>query len=120
MLDNLPRNDTPPYQVWLKMVERFRRYRPDKIEHTDRLTDGHVRLDRRTDRQSDSKYCAIHYLRCQAIQNIYKFYAYVTNNVEIIPRTHNGKDAVLDENLNECGKVLWKPLTATSDPHANH
>ena len=44
---------------------------------------------------------------CQAIQNIYKFYAYVTNNVEIILRIDNGKDAVLDENLNECGKELW-------------
>ena len=34
-------------------------------------------------------------------------YAYVTNNVEIILRIHNGKDSVLDENLNECGKELW-------------
>ena len=58
LLDNLPRNDTPPYQVWLKMVEWFRRYRLDKIEYTDRMTD-------------------------------------------------NGKDAVLDENLNEFGKELW-------------
>ena len=49
--DNLPRNDTPPYQVWLKMVERFRRYRPDKIEHMDRMTDGH--MYRRTDVQTD-------------------------------------------------------------------
>ena len=50
--DNLPRNDTPPYQVWLKMVERFRRHRPDKIEHTDRMTDGHMygRTDVQTDR----------------------------------------------------------------------
>ena len=32
------------------MVERFRRYRPDKIEHTDRMTDGHMygRTDRST------------------------------------------------------------------------
>ena len=50
--DNLPRNDTSPYQVWLKMVERFRRYRPDKIEHTDRMTDEHMygRTDVLTDR----------------------------------------------------------------------
>ena len=59
--DNLPRNDTPPYQVWLKMVERFRRYRPEKNRthgQDDRWT--YVRTDRRTDRQSDSKYCAIY------------------------------------------------------------
>ena len=30
----------------------------------------------------------------------------MTNNVEIILQIHNGKDAVLDENLNECGKEL--------------
>ena len=50
--DNLPRNDALPYQVWLKMVERFRRYRPDKIEHTDRMTYGHMygRTDVQTDR----------------------------------------------------------------------
>ena len=50
--DNLPRNDTPPYQVWLKMIEWFRRYRPDKIEHTDGMTDGHMygRTDVQTDR----------------------------------------------------------------------
>ena len=46
-------------------------------------------------------------LGCQAIQNTYKFYAYVTNNVEILLRIHYGKKAVLDENLNECGKELW-------------
>ena len=49
--DNLPRNDTPPYQVWLKMVEQFRRYRPDKIKHTDRMSDGHKY--RRTDVQTN-------------------------------------------------------------------
>ena len=50
--DNLPRNDTPPYQVLLKMVEQFRRYHPDKIEHTDRKTYGHMygRTDVQTDR----------------------------------------------------------------------
>ena len=37
--DNLPRNNTPPYQVWFNMVERFRRYCPNKIGHTDRMTD---------------------------------------------------------------------------------
>ena len=40
--DNLPRDNIPPYQVWLKMVEQFRRYRPDKIEYTDKMTDGHM------------------------------------------------------------------------------
>ena len=40
-------------------------------------------------------------LRCQAIQNTYEFYVYVTNNLEIILRFHYGKNAVLDENLNE-------------------
>ena len=49
--DNLPRDNTPPYQVWFKLVERFRRYRPDKIGHTDRMTDG--QMDRRTDAQID-------------------------------------------------------------------
>ena len=43
--------DTPPYQVWLKMVERFRRYRPDKICHMDRMTDR--QMCRRTDVQTD-------------------------------------------------------------------
>ena len=49
---NLRRDNTPPYRVWLEMVERFRRYRPDKIEHTDRMTDGHMygRTDVQTDR----------------------------------------------------------------------
>ena len=41
------------------------------------------------------------------IWNTYKFYDYVTNNVEIILRIHYGKNAILDENLNECGKELW-------------
>ena len=71
----------------------------------DRMTDG--QMYRRTDRQSDSKYCRNLRLRCQAIQNTYKFYVCVTNNVEILLRIHYGKNAVLDENLNECGKDLW-------------
>ena len=33
-----PHDNTPPYQVWLKMVEWFRRYRPDKIGHLDSMT----------------------------------------------------------------------------------
>ena len=50
--DNLPRDNTPPHQIWFKMIERFRGYRPDKIEHTDRMTDGHMygRTDVQTDR----------------------------------------------------------------------
>ena len=31
---------TPSCQVWLKTVEQFRRYRPDKIIHTDSLSDS--------------------------------------------------------------------------------
>ena len=38
--DNLPPDNTPQYQVWFKMVERFRRYCSDKIGHVDRMTDG--------------------------------------------------------------------------------
>ena len=50
--DNLPHNDTPSNQVGLKMIERFRRYCPDKIEHTDMMTNGHMygRTDVQTDR----------------------------------------------------------------------
>ena len=89
------------------MVERFRRYCSDKIEHMDRMTDG--QMYRRTDVQTDRvilNLCGIR-LRCQAIQNTYAFYAYVTNNVKILLRIHYGKNAVSDENLNECGKELW-------------
>ena len=32
---------TPLYQVWLKKVERFRKYRPSKSGHTERRTEGH-------------------------------------------------------------------------------
>ena len=46
--DTPPHDDIPQYQVWLQIVERFRRYRPDKIGHMDRRTDG------RTDGRSDS------------------------------------------------------------------
>ena len=35
------------------------------------------------------------------MENTYKFYVYVTNNIEIILRIHYGKNAVLEENLNE-------------------
>ena len=38
--DSPPCDNTPPCQVWLKMVERCRRYRPDKLRHTVRRTDG--------------------------------------------------------------------------------
>ena len=48
-LHDTPTHDnTPPYQVWLKMVEWCRKCRPDKIGNTGRRTDG------RTDGQSDS------------------------------------------------------------------
>ena len=53
--DTPPRENTLPYQIWLKMVEWFRRYRRDKIGHTDRMTGR--QMYRRTDRQSDSNYC---------------------------------------------------------------
>ena len=43
----------------------------------------------------------------QATQNTNKFYVYLTNNVEIILRIHYGKNAILDEDLNECGKESW-------------
>ena len=43
--DTLPHDKIPPYQVWLKMVEQFRRY-PDKIQHMDRTN--------RQDGESDS------------------------------------------------------------------
>ena len=33
---------TPSCQVWLKMVEQFRKYRPDKIRHTDRRSDSNI------------------------------------------------------------------------------
>ena len=49
--DNLPPDNTPQYQVWFKMVERFRRYCSDKIGHMDRMTDG--QMYRRTDVQTD-------------------------------------------------------------------
>ena len=35
-----------------------------------------------------------------------KFYVYVTNNDEIVLRIHSGKDAAVDENLNESCKEL--------------
>ena len=43
-------------------------------------------------------------LRCQAIQNTYKFYVNTTNNVKIVLRIHYGKNAALDENLNDCAQ----------------
>ena len=48
-------------------------------------------------------------LTWQVIQNAYKFYVYVTNDEEIVLRVriHYGKNTILDENLNECGKKLW-------------
>ena len=49
--DNLPPDNTPQYQVWFKMVERFRRYCSDKIGHIDRMTGG--QMYRRTDVQTD-------------------------------------------------------------------
>ena len=44
--DTSPHDYTPPYQFWLKMVERFRRYWTDTIEHANRTTEAH--MDRRT------------------------------------------------------------------------
>ena len=44
--------------------------------------------------------------RFQAIKNPYKFYVFVTNNVEIVQQTHSGKNAAADENLNKSGKEL--------------
>ena len=41
--DTLPHDNATSYQVWLKTVEWFRRYSPDKTGHADR-----------TDRRSDS------------------------------------------------------------------
>ena len=72
------------------------------------MTDG--QMYRRTDVQTDRVIPNIAQAtpkRCQAIQNTYKFYDYMTNNIEIILRIHYGKNAVLDENLNECGKEFW-------------
>ena len=40
LFDTLPHDNTPQYQVWLKTVEWFRRYRADTIGQTDRTTDG--------------------------------------------------------------------------------
>ena len=60
-LPNTPYPDnTPPYHVWLKMVEQFRRYHPDKIRHMDRVTDGQMYRQTDLHRQSDSKDCAIY------------------------------------------------------------
>ena len=47
LFDTLPHDNTPPYKVWLKTVEWIRRYRSDKIGHTDRMTD--TQTDRRTE-----------------------------------------------------------------------
>ena len=43
--DTPPHDNTPPYQVWLKIVERFRRYCP-KLDT--RATDGHTLSDSNT------------------------------------------------------------------------
>ena len=45
--DTVPCDDTQPHQVWLKMVEQFKRYHPDKLGHMDRRIDG--RTDGHTD-----------------------------------------------------------------------
>ena len=45
-------------------------------------------------------------LRCQATPNTGKFYVYVTNDVEIVLRIHSGKNAAVDEDLNDSGKEL--------------
>ena len=70
----------------------------------DRMTDG--QMYRRTDVQTDRVILNIvrSTPKVPAIQNTYKFYAYMTNNVEIPLQILYGKNAVLDENLNECGK----------------
>ena len=38
--DTPSHGNTPPYQVWLKTSERFRRFGTDKIGHRDSRTDG--------------------------------------------------------------------------------
>ena len=48
--DTLPHDNTPHYQIWLKMVVQFRRYRLGQ-NRTLRTTDG--QLDTRTHRQTD-------------------------------------------------------------------
>ena len=48
---NTPPHDTSPYQVWLKMVPWFKRYRLDTIRHTDRIIDWQT--DGRTGWQAD-------------------------------------------------------------------
>ena len=39
LYDTSHHDNKAPYQVWLKMAERFRRYRQDKIWHSERITD---------------------------------------------------------------------------------
>ena len=48
--------------------------------------------------------------RYQAVQNTYKFYIYVTNNVEIGLWIHSGKSTAVDKILNENGKESSWPL----------
>ena len=50
-------------------------------------------------------------LRYQAIQDTYKSYVYVTNDVKIVLRFHFSKKAAADENPNDSGKELSLPLT---------
>ena len=38
--DTPPHDDTPPYQVWLKIILWCRRYHLDEIGNTDKRTDG--------------------------------------------------------------------------------
>ena len=47
-LQDSPPHENTPYQLWLKIVEWFRRCCLDKIGHTDRMTDGDA--DRQTKR----------------------------------------------------------------------
>ena len=56
------------------------------------------------------------HLKCQAIHNTYKFYVYVTNNMEIALRIHSSKNtAVMKIRWKNCN--LWP---AAPDPHLSH
>ena len=50
-------------------------------------------------------------LRCQSTQNTCKFYVYVADIEEVVPRIHSDKNAAVDENEMEVVRVV-----VTSDP----
>ena len=45
-------------------------------------------------------------LQCQALQYTYKYYVYVTKDMEIILWIHPGKNTAIDKNLDKSGKEL--------------